>query len=164
MPGHEAGIDFHRRLSVILAWRDGRRKMRTGTRLVATDGDLLHEFAAAISAAATNAARRQLPPWFGLVTASITRSRLRLPGFWRAEFLEWIHPRMEAMRILSTAHCAGSAAGCGDGRYAHSAGAVRVGNATLHQLAKAGWVKKAYRPITITNLKGLSRFAESGTD
>lgn len=33
-------------------------------------------------------------------------------------------------------------------------------NAALQRFAKAGWVNAAYRSITITNLKGLSRYAE----
>jgi len=37
-------------------------------------------------------------------------------------------------------------------------------NAALHRFAKAGWVKTAYRSVTITNLKGLSRYADSGID
>jgi CRP-like cAMP-binding protein len=34
-------------------------------------------------------------------------------------------------------------------------------NAALHRFAKAGWVKTGYRSITVSDLRGLSRFAET---
>ena len=34
-------------------------------------------------------------------------------------------------------------------------------NAALKRFADAGWLKKAYRSITVTNLEALTRFAES---
>jgi CRP/FNR family cyclic AMP-dependent transcriptional regulator len=37
-------------------------------------------------------------------------------------------------------------------------------NAALHRFADAGWVTSAYRSVTVTDLKGLTRFAEGGSD
>jgi len=37
-------------------------------------------------------------------------------------------------------------------------------NAALQRFAEAGWAKTAYRSVTVTNLKGLSRFAEGEID
>jgi CRP-like cAMP-binding protein len=37
-------------------------------------------------------------------------------------------------------------------------------NVALQRFAEAGWVTTAYRSITVTNLKGLTRFAESGSE
>ncbi len=37
-------------------------------------------------------------------------------------------------------------------------------NAALHDFAEAGWVTTGYRSVTVTDLGGLSRFAESGAD
>ena len=37
-------------------------------------------------------------------------------------------------------------------------------NAALQRFAKAGWAKTGYRSVTITNLKGLNRFAEGEID
>jgi CRP/FNR family cyclic AMP-dependent transcriptional regulator len=37
-------------------------------------------------------------------------------------------------------------------------------NAALQRFEKSGWVKRGYRSITITNMKRLTQFAESGSD
>ena len=37
-------------------------------------------------------------------------------------------------------------------------------NAALQRFAKAGWAKTGYRSVTVTNLKGLNRFAEGEID
>jgi CRP-like cAMP-binding protein len=37
-------------------------------------------------------------------------------------------------------------------------------NAALQRFAKAGWAKTGYRSVTVTNLKGLDRFAEGEID
>lgn len=37
-------------------------------------------------------------------------------------------------------------------------------NAALQRFEKSGWVKRGYRAITITNMKRLTQYAESGTD
>lgn len=37
-------------------------------------------------------------------------------------------------------------------------------NAALNRFEKSGWVKRGYRSVTITNMKRLTQFAESGND
>jgi DNA-binding GntR family transcriptional regulator len=37
-------------------------------------------------------------------------------------------------------------------------------NAALQHFEKSGWVKRGYRSVTITNMKRLTRFAESAPD
>ena len=37
-------------------------------------------------------------------------------------------------------------------------------NAALRQFSEAGWVATAYRSVTVTDLEGLTRFAEGGSD